>query len=338
MKPLPRDTTSNVLALLDTRLSIPQIHSRTGVSIGAIHNLAKEHRPNRPYARRGRPPILNDHDIRQAIHWITTGEMDTAVQVAKALEKIKGQPVSADVVRRTLRNAGLVSVKKQKKPRLVPRHVKARYDFALEHKDWTVADWGNVTFTDETKINLYGSDGLKWAWKKLGEPLTERIVNPTVKFGGGSIMIWGCMFWEGVGTMEHIAGRMTAERYVAILDGSYQQALEKYNKEAKEVIFQQDNDPKHTSKLARKWFKDHGINLLSWPAQSPDLNPIEHLWFHVKCRLAEYKTPPSGQIELKQRIEQVWSEIPAGVCQNLIKSMPSRVDAVIKAKGGYTKY
>jgi hypothetical protein len=111
------------------------------------------------------------------------------------LKDMKGQPVSAGVVQWALKNAGLVSIKKPNKPRLLPHYVKARYKFVLEHKDWTVADWGNVTFMDETKINIHGSDGLKWPWKKLGEPLTERTVNPTVKFGGGSIMIWGYMFW-----------------------------------------------------------------------------------------------------------------------------------------------
>ena len=75
-----------------------------------------------------------------------------------------------------------------------------------------------------------------------------------------------------------------------------------------------------------------------WPAQSPDINPIEHLWSHLKRKLAEYEEPPSGMIELWERIEKEWNAIPASVCQNLIESMPRRVEAVLKAKGGYTKY
>jgi hypothetical protein len=80
------------------------------------------------------------------------------------------------------------------------------------------------------------------------------------------------------------------------------------------------------------------IHSSTWPAQSPDLNPIEHLWEHIKRRLGEYETPPSGMLELWERVEAEWDRIPAEVCQNLIKRMPRRVEAVVTAKGGHTKY
>jgi len=77
---------------------------------------------------------------------------------------------------------------------------------------------------------------------------------------------------------------------------------------------------------------------MQWPAQSPDLNPIEHLWSHLKKKLADYDTPPKGILELWERVQEEWEEIGPEVCQNLIESMPRCVEAVIKAKGGYTKY
>ena len=77
---------------------------------------------------------------------------------------------------------------------------------------------------------------------------------------------------------------------------------------------------------------------MSWPAQSPDLNPIEHLWSHLKRKLDGYPEPPKGIHELWERVEKVWEEIDDSVCQNLISTMPDRVQAVLKAKGGYTDY
>ena len=76
-----------------------------------------------------------------------------------------------------------------------------------------------------------------------------------------------------------------------------------------------------------------------WPAQSPDLNPIEHLWGCLKKRrLAEHENSPNGIHELCERVQVEWERIPVEECQKLIESMPRRVQAVLKAKGGYTGY
>jgi hypothetical protein len=87
-------------------------------------------------------------------------------------------------------------------------------------------------------------------------------------------MVWRCLLWDGPGFATKIEGRMDAELYTAILEDELQQTMEWYGLETEDVIFQQDNEPKHTSKKARKWFNEHGYQVLQWPAQSPDLNPI----------------------------------------------------------------
>ena len=72
------------------------------------------------------------------------------------------------------------------------------------------------------------------------------------------------MFWEGIGYACRIEGKMDAELYTQIMEDELQNSLEFHGKEVDDIIFQQDNDPKHTSKLARKWFEDHGINVMEW--------------------------------------------------------------------------
>ena len=84
--------------------------------------------------------------------------------------------------------------------------------------------------------------------------------------------------------------------------------------------------------------EDNGINVLDWPPQSPDLTPIEHLWNHSKKVLAKYPRQTKGEWEIWDRVAEVWNNIDPEVCQNLIESMPRRIQAVIKAKGGHTKY
>ena len=151
-------------------------------------------------------------------------------------------------------------------------------------------------------------------------------------------MVWGCMGQNGVGTLVEVQGKMNAEQYCEILDQGVVESFEKLEMEEEERYFQQDNDPKHTSKLASKWFEDNNIIVIHWPAQSPGLNPIEHLWFYIKHKLLQYNVPAKGVHELWERVVKEWNEIPPEVCQGLIKSMPRRVKAVIKANGGHTKY
>lgn len=175
-------------------------------------------------------------------------------------------------------------------------------------------------------------------WKKAGEALGDRLVQGTFKFGGGSLMFWGCMFWDGPGYGTKIDGRMDTDLFVSILEDELLQSIEYYGKDLEDIVFQQDNDPKHKSKKAQKWLQDNGIVVMDWPPQSADLNPIEHLWDYLKKRLGEYNEPPTSMAQLWERVQVEWENIPASVCQNLIESMPRRVEAVLKAKGGYTKY
>ena len=151
-------------------------------------------------------------------------------------------------------------------------------------------------------------------------------------------MVWGCMGWNGVGKLTEVEGKMDAVQYCEILEDGVVESFEKLEVEEEERIFQQDNDPKHTSKKASQWFEDNNIQVLPWPAQSPDLNPIEHLWVHLKKKLREYPTSPKGAHELWERVAEEWNAITPETCQRLIESMPRRVQAVIKAKGGHTKY
>jgi len=227
---------------------------------------------------------------------------------------------------------------KMNKPLLTKHHMHERLDWAIAHKDWTVEDWKRVVWSDETKINCLGSDGRKWVWKKAGEGLSAHTVQGTLKFGGGSLMVWGCMMWKGIGYACKIDGRMDGELYTRILDDELQASIKHLKEKPGNIIFQQDNDPKHTSGKAKDWFQNHGIEVIVWPPQSPDINPIEHLWDHLKRRLGEYERPPKGMLELWERVQDEWEKIEASVCQGLVESMPRRVSAVLKAKGGYAKY
>uniref|UniRef100_A0A9J8DLJ4 Tc1-like transposase DDE domain-containing protein n=1 Tax=Cyprinus carpio carpio TaxID=630221 RepID=A0A9J8DLJ4_CYPCA len=139
----------------------------------------------------------------------------------------------------------------------------------------------------------------------------------------------------GVGPLCFIKGRVNAASYQEILEHFMLPSAEKlYGDE--DFVFQHDLAPAYSAKTTGKWFTDHGITVLNWPANSPDLNPIENLWDIVKRKLRDAR--PNTLDELKAAIEASWASITPQQCHRLIASMPRRIEAVISAKGFPTKY
>ncbi|KAG1539738.1 hypothetical protein G6F50_014459 [Rhizopus delemar] len=199
-----------------------------------------------------------------------------------------------------------------------------------------------MVFSDETKVNVFGSDGCKYYWSRPDYALQPYHLDLTVKGGKGSVMVWGCITYDGPGYACWIHdGTMKAVDYVNILETTLMDSLKYYGYNPEDIYFQQDKDPKHTSKLAKQWFVDNNFNsdhIYSWPAQIPDLNPIEHVWHHLKLKLSVYDTKAKGVHELWERIEKEWNTFTVDECRRYIDSMPDRCKAVIKAKGGHTRY
>ncbi len=138
---------------------------------------------------------------------------------------------------------------------------------------------------------------------------------PTVKHGGGSIMLWGCFSAAGTGRLVAIEGKMNAAKYRDILDENLLQSA-KDLRLGRRFTFQQDNDPKHTAKITKEWLHNNSVTVLEWPSQSPDLNSIEHLWRDLK--MAVHQRLPSNLTELERICKEEWQRIPKSRCENLL--------------------
>src|SRR5882762_3060850 len=246
MKAVSPGKLNHILSLLDAGQSTHRISSITGVNQSTVSRISCKHHSHLPKSSGGCPSKLTPADICYAQHLITSRKAENAVQVTKTLLDIKNHPLSPQTVHRQLKEAGMKSAVKKKKPILSRRHRREQLDFAIAHQHWTVEDWKKVIWSDETKINRLGSDGRKWVWKKAGEGLSDRLVGGTLKFGGGSLIVWGCMLWNGVGFACKIDGRMDGDLYVKIMEEDLQASINYFGKSPGDVIFQQDNDPKHT--------------------------------------------------------------------------------------------
>ena len=124
-------------------------------------------------------------------------------------------------------------------------------------------------------------------------------------------MLWGCF----TGRLVRIEGKMNGAKYREILDENLLQSSQDLRL-GRRFTFQQDKDPKHTTKTMQEWLRYNSWNVLEWPRQSPDLNLIEHLWGDLK--IAVQRRSPCNLTERVCREE--WEKLPKYRCANLVPS------------------
>uniref|UniRef100_A0AAQ4RPP4 Tc1-like transposase DDE domain-containing protein n=1 Tax=Gasterosteus aculeatus aculeatus TaxID=481459 RepID=A0AAQ4RPP4_GASAC len=239
-----------------------------------------------------------------------------------------GEPSRRTTISAALHKSGLFGRVARRKPLLSKKHMTARLKDSQTMRN-------KILSSDETKIELFGLNAKRHVWRKAGAAHHLANTIPTVKHGGGSIMLWECFSAGGTGRLVRIEGKMNAAMYRDVLDGKMlQSALDL--RLGRRFIFQQDNNPKHTAKITKEWLRDNSVNVLEWPSQSPDLNPIEHLWRDLK--MAVHRRSPSKLMELERFCKEEWEKMPRNRCATLVESYPRRLEAVIAAKRASTKY
>ena len=252
----------------------------------------------------GGPPKTSKTTDRRLVRFVKKNPFATARDVIKELEL----KVSKNTVRRRLDIAGLLCYIAAKKPFISEKNRQSRSEFAHAHKNWIVEQWSLILWGDESKFNLRHSDGKKHVRRPKCKRLNPSYTKAAFKQGGGKgVMIWGCFSSiSGLGPLFQINGIM--DRFV------YRDILEKQmvpfadDSMPLRWQFQQDNDPKHTSKLIKNWFNTNQISLLKWPANSPDLNPIENLRKQLNDAIW-LKGTISNADQLYIELKQAWQDI-----------------------------
>lgn len=330
------------IAQVNQGASFRQVGKEFGVDKNVISRLHSKviitGNPNRKtYSPREKKWTAND--ARQMKRWIYNGECSTAVDIARERDKLNLPKLGLTTIKRILKSQGLNGRVKVKKPLLTKRHRNLRLQFARKYKKWKVEDWRKVIFSDETRIKRISSDGKQYCWRRVNEPVSTRTSKATVQNGGGGFMIWSCIGAKGVGWACKIEGTMNAKLYLDVLKDEMKSSVDHCvgDEFKNDFVFQQDNATSHKADIVMKYLNDERINLINHPPQSPDLNPIENLW-----KILKQKLQTNGKIQSKEQLwetfGQAWYNISSDVCKNLIDSMPKRIEAVIAAKGGPTKY
>lgn len=286
---------------------------------------------------KGRKKKTSSKLDRSMVRMAISNRRMTAVDIGKSLAKFNNLTLSPWTIRRRLRAAGLNARRPQKKPLLNVEQRRKRLAWAKDHQHWTTDDWKQIIWSDETKISLFGSDGVKYIRRRKHEANLPECLIPTVKHPL-SVMIWGCMSRSSVGRLQVLNGVVNADRYInEVLQEKLLQSARDMFGDGGHFLFQQDGAPCHTAKKSMKWFRDNGVQVIAWPGNSPDLNPIENLWSRLK-KLVSSKNPSNRQ-QLIEAVINSWFHVITPVeLEKLVDSMPRRCAAVIKSRGYPTRY
>ena len=170
--------------------------------------------------------------------------------------------------------------------------------FAQRHKNWSDEQWKSILWSDESKFEIFGTKRRQYVRRRNGEQFKDMSLQPTIKYGGGSVQVWGCISAGGVGDLFKIDDIMNAEKYRQIL--IHHAVPSGRRLVGPNFIFQHDNDPKHTAKKVNDYLQrkeNQGqLQLMEWPPQSPDLNIIEAVWDYLDRKKLEKQPTTADEL------------------------------------------
>ncbi len=245
--------------------------------------------------------------------------------------------ISERTTHQTLKQMGYCSRRPHRVPLLSAKNRERRPPFAQAHQNWTIEDWKNVAWSDESMFLLRHSDGRVRIWHKDHESMDPSCLVSTVQAGGGGLIVFRTFSWHTLGPLVLIEHRLNATDYLSIVADHVHPFMTAVYPSSNSY-FQQNNAPCHKAQILSDWFikHDNEFTLLKWPPQSPDLNPIEHLWDVVERENRIMDVQPTNLQQLRDAIMSIRTKISEECFQHLVESMPRILKAVLKTKGGPT--
>lgn len=293
------------------------------------------HRVTPQKQRSGRRPLLGPAERRQLVDWVCANRKNRRTPWAE-IPAILGWSCKVYAIETAFKQEGFFRYVALKKPKLTEKQAKARLDWAQNHRGWTVEDWFKILWTDETWVQPGKHKKIRIT-RRRGEALHRDCIEPKVQRKIGW-MFWGSIsglygkgphvFWEK--NWGKITSASYREHIVSLLEGYIGQTG---------LTPMQDNAKPHAAKATLEDMNRRGLIPIFWPANSPDLNPIETLWDRMKDYIQDkYPEIHRSYADLRVAVLEAWESISQEEVIDLIKSMPDRCQAVIDADGWHTKY
>lgn len=317
------------------------IHERTGYS---KHQIRTAIRADDATAGRssGRPRTLTPEQEVELVEFITASKRNRRMGFLELSTIIFNGIFGMWLIKNALYRLGFRRRVARRKPPLSEKNRQARLAWAEAHKDWTFERWSRILWTDETWVTG-GPHRKQYVTRRPGEEWEPTCIVERHQRKGGW-MFWGSfsgirkgpgVFWEK--DWGKIGEDSYRQHIVPVIDGWIQWCKTNFSEE---LVLMQDGAPGHAAASTRKDFEERGVQVLDWPAFSPDLNPIESVWNWMKDWIEDrygLEEKPSYD-KLRQWVKEAWEAVPDDYFKELLESMPDRCKAVIEANGMHTKY
>ena len=284
-----------------------------------------------------------------SIHtWVTSDRDDRALQRLVRRMPFATSPVlkqhslpnrclSTRTVRNRLKSAGLKSRRVIKRPLLADRHRRSHLAWCLARRGWNLRTWRKIHWSDESQFLLHVTDGSMRVWRHKNTAYPPRNIQPTVPYGRVSVMVWGCISHDCKLDLVTIQGNLTGDQYIRdVLQPVVVPHFD--NHLATRPVYMDDNARPHRSRAVTAYLQSEAVTSVPWPAMSPDLNPIEQIWDMLGRRIQAREPPVQNIRQLKAALHQEWQQLSQQDIRRLTGGMRHRVEAVIQARGGYTRY
>ena len=311
-----------------------------GVSQGCICKILRRNRETgRPHQRKcGRSmKISTPREDHQLLRMVKMNCFITAPRLRMQMIRRFGRQMSVRTIRRRLLAAEYWSRRPARCPRLTLEHRRRRPPWVgRRHRMWDLRQWRHCIFSDESRFSLYHSDGAVRMRLRQGERLIDACVQPNDGIRVLSVMVWGAIHHGGRRELVLVDGAMNRHRYIQILRN--QMLPWATGVFGRNFVYVQGNALPHTARSTTAFLDQQDVEVMDWPARSPVMNPIEHVWDQMSVWIRDMDDPASTVAELNNAVYQAWAAVWPGRVRTLAESMPRRVRALLAARGGHTSY
>lgn len=260
----------------------------------------------------------------------------TAPELVTDLQRAHNITIGRDTVRNRLHKANLHNRRPIRCQPLSRGNRAARLDWCQQYQNWGANNWATVLFTDESRFGFHPDSRRTRVWRRSGNVERLQHVQEVYTYRGGTVMVWGGITIGGRTEPIFPNGFLRAQQYLNTI-------LEPIVRPWAGAVGQNfhlmhDNARPHIAANVTNWLTNEGIEVLPWPAQSPDLNPIEHVWDMLQRRITPYMGNIHDRFRFRELLTQEWEQLPQADIDNVILSINNRCRAVINQRGGHTLY